>query len=78
MWSQAISLIGAALLLGAYAGNQTKKLSEDMVSYQVMNLIGATLLCLAAIGVRQLGLIAVEGAWALISVFGLIRVLRSK
>ena len=76
MLSQVMSMIGAVLLLSAFGGQQLKKLSEDMVSYQLMNLVGGTLLCLAAIGVRQSGLILVEGTWALISVFGLIRVLR--
>jgi hypothetical protein len=78
MLSQVMSMIGAVLLLGAFGGQQMKKLSEDMVTYQLMNLFGGTLLCLAAIGVRQSGLILVEGAWAVISVFGLVRVLRAR
>ena len=77
MWSQAMSVFGALLVLTAYAGNQTKRLTTDDLSYQVLNLIGGTVLCLAAIGVRQAGLILMEGAWAVISLVGLIRVLRS-
>ena len=76
MWSQVLSVLGALLVLVAYTGNQMKRLTTDHVSYQLMNLIGGTVLCLAAIGVRQAGLILMEGAWAVISLVGLIRVLR--
>jgi hypothetical protein len=75
MWSQVLSVMGALLVLTAFAANQMKRLTTDHVSYQVMNLIGGTVLCLAAIGVRQAGLILMEGAWAVISLIGLVRVL---
>jgi hypothetical protein len=78
MWSQLFSVAGAVLVLTAYAGNQMKRLTTDHLSYQIMNLVGGTILVLAAIGVRQAGLILMEGAWALVSLVGLIRVLRTR
>jgi O-acetyl-ADP-ribose deacetylase (regulator of RNase III) len=42
--------------------------------YLWANFIGGVLLCIAAINVRQAGFIILEGAWALISLIGLIRV----
>ena len=78
MWSQVLSVSGAVFVLIAFAANQLKRLSPDMLLYQLLNLAGGTILCLAAIGVREPGLILMEGSWALISLFGLVRVLRSK
>ena len=78
MWSEVVSVSGAVLVLLAFAANQLKRLTPDMIAYQLLNLTGGTILCLAAIGVREPGLILMEGAWAVISLFGLIRVLKSR
>ena len=78
MWSQVFSVAGALMVLTAYAGNQLKRLTTDDLSYQILNLVGGTILVLAAIGVRQAGLILMEGAWAAVSLVGLIRVLRAR
>lgn len=76
MWSEVVSLSGAILVIAAFAGNQLKRLTPDMLTYQLMNLAGGVILVLAAIRVREPGLILMEGAWAVISLFGLIRVAR--
>lgn len=76
MLMQAVSLLGALLVLGAYAGNQLDRLPTHSYPYLLMNLFGAGALTAAAMNTGQAGLILVEGAWTLISVFGLVKVLR--
>ena len=73
MLEQIVSLVGAAMVLLAYAGQQLKKLESDQLSYILLNLIGAVILAVIAFGVRQTGLTLVEVSWAIISALALIR-----
>jgi hypothetical protein len=76
MLIQVLSMFGAVLMLGAYVLLQLKRLTADSLLYQLLNFVGATLLTIAAVTVRQAGLIAIEGAWAVISLWGIWRVTR--
>jgi hypothetical protein len=71
---QSISILGAILVLGAYAAHQLQRLSSKTAAYQLMNLFGGFFLFIAALESRQAGLIAIEGAWTLVSGYGLWRV----
>jgi len=73
---QAFSLAGALLILLPFAGAQLGRLTVERVSYQVMNLVGATILTIVAIVGRQYGFILLEGTWAIVSLVGLARVRR--
>ena len=76
MLMQVISIVGAIVVLLAYAGNQLDRLGTHSYPYLLMNLFGAAVLTLSAIQTRQAGLILMEGAWALVSVAGLIKAMR--
>jgi hypothetical protein len=78
MLIQVLSMFGAVLMLGAYVALQLKRLTTDSLAYQVLNFVGATLLTIAAVTVRQAGLIAIEGAWAVISLAAMVRVIVSR
>jgi len=73
MAEQIISLIGAAMILAAYGAQQFQKLSPNSLLYIVLNLLGSIILAVVAYRIWQTGLILVEGSWALISGFSLIR-----
>lgn len=73
MLEQIVSLVGAAMILIAYAGQQLKKLQSDQLPYILLNLIGALILAIVAYRVRQTGLTLVEASWAIISALALIR-----
>jgi hypothetical protein len=75
---QAISVLGALAILGAYAANLLGWLSPTNLSYSVANLIGSGILTFIAIVDQQLGFILLEGVWALVSLVGIIQVLRGK
>ena len=73
---QAISVIGALLILGAFAANLLQWMNTSNLWYSLMNLVGSTILLVVAVLDQQLGFILLEGAWALVSLWGIITVLR--
>ncbi len=75
MIGQAVSLVGAAMILAAYAGQQAGKLSGDSRPYLILNLVGAAILTYFAIELGNWGLIVLEGSWTLISLYSLTKAL---
>jgi hypothetical protein len=75
---QVISVLGALAILGAYAANLLGCLGPANLSYSVANLIGSGILTYIAIVDQQLGFLLLEGVWALVSLWGVIQVLRGK
>jgi hypothetical protein len=75
---QVVSIVGAVMILSAYAAAQMKRLRAETVAYQLLNFAGGTCLCIVAIAARQYGFIILEGTWAVLSGFGLWRVMRAK
>lgn len=73
MLHQLIGLVGALLVLGAYFALQRRWLTLEQRVYHGLNLVGAGLLAWIAATERQVGLTLVEGAWALLSLPGLVR-----
>ena len=76
MLYQIISLIGAALILVGYAGLQRGWLDRTDRSFNVLNFVGSALLTWVALIDHRLGFIVLEGAWALLSLPGMLRVSR--
>jgi hypothetical protein len=75
---QVFSVIGALLILLAFAANQLGRLDTSNLSYQLSNLVGSAILTVVAVIEVQLGFILLEGTWALVSLWGTIRVLRDE
>ncbi|MDQ3856634.1 MAG: hypothetical protein M3281_09620 [Chloroflexota bacterium] len=71
--TQAISLAGALMILSAYIANQLGRLSRRSTTYTALNLVGSALLAYVAVVGWQLGFIVLEGTWALVSLYALIR-----
>ena len=70
---QLISVVGALMVLAAYAAYQRGRLGRDDVLYNLLNVVGPALLTWVAVVDRRWGFILVEGAWALLSVPGMLR-----
>ena len=73
---QAISVLGALAILGAYAANLFGWVSPSNLWYSVANFLGSAVLTVIAVIDQQLGFILLEGTWALVSLWGIFSVLR--
>jgi hypothetical protein len=71
--AQAISLLGAAMILAAFAAQQAGKLSGEDRAYLMLNFFGAVILTWFAVDAKSAGLIVLEGSWAVISLVSLLR-----
>jgi hypothetical protein len=76
MGVQLTSLVGALLILGAYAGSQRGVFTPRHLCYLAMNILGGTTLTAAALAKSQWGFVLLEGTWTLISVVALPHALR--
>jgi hypothetical protein len=73
---QTISVVGALAILGAYAAGQFGLADASKLSYQAANFLGSAALSVVAVVDWQLGFILLEGAWALMSLWGIAAILR--
>jgi hypothetical protein len=64
---QALSLVGAALVLGAFAGLQVGRLRASQRGYQLANLVGAAMLCTSALMTRSWGFVLLNAVWAAVA-----------
>ena len=73
---QVISVVGALAILLTYVANQFRYIDPSKLSYSVLNFAGSLVLAVIAVIEVQWGFILLEGVWALVSLWGIVRVLR--
>ncbi len=73
---QVVSVLGALAILAAYAANQFGLIGPSNLSYSAMNFVGSAVLAVIAVVEVQWGFILLEGVWAIVSLWGMIAVLR--
>jgi hypothetical protein len=75
---QIVQIAGALLILAGFAGAQFGKLSPKSLVYLILNLVGSAILTVLAYVEQQWGFFLLEGVWAIVSLVGLVQVLRGR
>jgi hypothetical protein len=73
---QLLQILGAVLILAAYAAAQFRLLDARSLVYALLNVAGSAILAVLALDGRQWGFLLLEGTWALISVWAVFAYLR--
>jgi hypothetical protein len=76
--SSILQIFGALLILTPFALAQFRLLGQHSWPYLLPNVVGSALLCALALLDTQWGFVLLEGVWALVSLWGLIALLRGK
>jgi hypothetical protein len=74
---QVIQVVGALLILAAFAAVQFERMRPDSRLYLTLNLAGSAILAVLAVAAAQWGFVLLEGVWAIVSAWGLATALRS-
>jgi hypothetical protein len=69
---QLVQIVGAVLILVAYGAAQLERLDPQSRLYLGLNLAGSLILGVLAASTAQWGFLLLEGAWSLISLWGLV------
>jgi hypothetical protein len=73
-----IQIVGALLILAAFAAVQFGRMRPDSRLYLTLNLVGSAILAVLALGAAQWGFVLLEGVWAVVSGWGLLLALRPR
>lgn len=76
MLEQLIEIAGAMMVLAAFALNQFRGLDRHAPPYLLLNLVGSLILAVLAGIHRQSGFLLLQGVWFLVSLWGVIGLLR--
>lgn len=75
---QLVQIVGALLILVAYAAAQLGAMDQHSRTYLVLNLVGSVVLAALAWHERLWGFLLLETVWAAVSLWGLVQVLRGR
>ena len=65
--------VGVFQILLAYFLNVTKKVNTNNLVFILLNLVGASFACLASILLNYIPFVILEGIWAVVSFYSLIK-----
>lgn len=75
-YNDVIGSIGVGLILLAFFLNTTRFIKNNGRLYYVMNIFGAALACYASILIAYWPFVILEGAWTLVSIYGLMKAMK--
>jgi hypothetical protein len=74
---QVVQVVGALLILAAFAAVQFDRMRPDSRLYLALNLAGSAILAVLALIGSQWGFVLLETVWAIVSAWGLAVALRA-
>jgi hypothetical protein len=74
---QVIQIVGALLILAAFAGVQFGRMRPETRLYLTLNLVGSAILAVLAVVASQWGFVLLEGVWAIVSAAGLLGLVKA-
>jgi len=77
-YNDLMGTIGVGLILFAYFLNTSRLLNSDSKMFYLLNIIGSLLACYASYLISYLPFIILEGTWALVSIYGLMKTMKIK
>lgn len=75
---QLVQIVGAMLILVAYAAAQFGAMSQHSRLYLVLNLVGSAVLAVLALYEELWGFLLLEAVWAAVSLWSLIQLARGR
>jgi hypothetical protein len=75
---QLIQVAGSLLILAAFAASQAGRLPIDSQLYLALNFVGSAVLAVLAWIDQQWGFLLLEGVWAIVSLWGLVQLMRGR
>jgi hypothetical protein len=75
-YNDIIGSIGVGIILIAYFLNIFSFIPKEGKFYFTLNIIGASIACYASVLINYIPFIILEGTWGVVSLFGLIRILK--
>jgi hypothetical protein len=78
VYNDIIGIIGVGMILIAYFLNTEKLIPQNGKLYYTLNVIGAAIACYASFLISYWPFIILEGTWTLVSLYGLMRVMKIK
>jgi hypothetical protein len=78
VWHELVGLAGVALVLLAYFGLQSGRMRGDGLVFQVANTLGAGAIALSLVYDFNLSAMVIELCWIAISIYGLVRGVRTR
>jgi hypothetical protein len=73
---QALGMVGAAFILFAYVAQQMRRMNTARPLYNALNTVGGIILAYLACSPLQIGFLVLEGTWAFVSAWALVKSLR--
>jgi hypothetical protein len=76
--TEVLQVVGAVLIVVAFAAVQRGSMKPQQISYLVLNLLGGVVLAYVAIAEQDWGFLLLEAVWTVVSGWGLVQVLRGR
>ncbi|WP_073391061.1 CBU_0592 family membrane protein [Jatrophihabitans endophyticus] len=68
-----VQIVGSLLILGAFVAALLGRVAQSGYGYLAVNAAGSAVLTVTAVISREWGFILLEGVWALVSLYSLVR-----